>query len=116
MKRRHTYDELGFADDFLFCKILDFLNGEDPSSDFTRRIEQEVQDSKLRFDWRSEFMLLAEKYDYYKEAGLAEGREEGRAAIILGAYCNGKTAEEISEFNNIPLNEVLAVIASKATE
>ena len=51
-----------------------------------------------------------------REKGLAEGRIEGRAEgreeIIVGAYKNGNSPEQIAVFIGVPLYEVQQIIDS----
>ena len=43
------------------------------------------------------------------EEGKAEGREEEREKLIMNCLKKGYTSEAISDFNDIPLEEVKAV-------
>jgi DNA-binding CsgD family transcriptional regulator len=40
---------------------------------------------------------------------LEEGRKEGRRSVILAMIRNGRTPEQIAEFCNLSLNEVLDI-------
>ena len=44
--------------------------------------------------------------------GRTEGRAEGREEIIIGAYKNGNSAEQIAVFNGLPLSEVQQIVDS----
>lgn len=46
------------------------------------------------------------------EKGIVQGHSQGISQIVLGAYSKGRTAQEISEFNNIPLSKVEEIISS----
>ena len=43
------------------------------------------------------------------ERGLEQGLEQGKAEIIESALRNGRTPEEVAEFNDVPLDYVLEV-------
>ena len=46
----------------------------------------------------------------YANEARAEGSQQERQKLVLNAFHKGKTAEEISDFTDIPLNEVQEII------
>ena len=57
-------------------------------------------------------MLTTFDEKVYAEGLREEGREEGREEIIIGAYKNGNSAEQIAMFTGVPLSEVQRIIDS----
>ena len=72
--------------------------------------EKEVVDIMLAlFDeqeiYETHFKNVGKRFE---EKGLSQGRAE----IVMSAFRNGKTPEQIAMFNDIPLNEVQQIINS----
>ena len=112
--------------------FLDYVGGEAPHSELTRRVDEAIRRARSQREWRKEYMLLSEIRDEGREEGRAEGREEGRAEglaegreegltegreieredLIRRIAGNGKSAEEIAEMTGLPLDTVLQMIGS----
>ena len=71
-------------------------------------IEEAIQNSKdAKAVWIE--AALEEGKRIGEERGRKIGEEHGRTEIILNSLRNNRTAEEVAEFLNIPLEEVKAV-------
>jgi predicted transposase/invertase (TIGR01784 family) len=62
----------------------------------------------VHLDYTFDTQIMLEKEDSRQE-GLEEGRKEGRRSVILAMIRNGRTPEQIAEFCNLSLNEVLDI-------
>ena len=69
--------------------LLNYLCGEEPTSDLTREIEDKVIEAKSNKRWEREYVLFEEKLREAREAGLAEGRIEGREAGLAEGRIEG---------------------------
>jgi len=96
--------------------FLDYVGGEAPNSELTRRVDEAIRRARSQREWRKEYMLLSEIRDEGREEGraegLAEGREIEREDLIRRIAGNGKSAEEIAEMTGLPLDTVLRMISS----
>ena len=90
--------------------FLDYVGGEAPNSGFTRRVDEAIQRARSQREWRKEYMLLSE----IRDEGREEGRAEERADLIRRIAANGKSAEEIAEMTELPLDIVLRAVNSEA--
>ena len=71
-----AFDELQIKDDFMFsvimrnpkfCKpflerVLDFIDGKEPEDDFTRELDEAVQEVRKNEKWRLDYMTLQMNY------------------------------------------------------
>lgn len=89
--------------------FLKFLKDGNPRGKLDHQIADSVTKAVLHEEWRLEYMTLQqrdrEKFD--------EGRAEGRTSLLAAMYANGKTPEEISDFCNLPLEEVERAVMEK---
>ncbi len=58
--------------------LLNYMNGANAETDFTRRIDRAVQDAQDEALWRKEYMMLSMIFQEKIEEGLEKGRKEGR--------------------------------------
>lgn len=122
------YEELTFADDFMFCKILqenedlckeltelvsedmkhfiDFFAGKSAQGHLPSRINGKVQEAIQQRLWRKEYMTLKEmmkdEYEQGREVGIKQGIEQSIEQMLA----RGKTPEEIAEFCGYSLDQV----------
>ena len=61
-------------------------------------------------------MLTTFDEEVYLKGIREEGREEGREEIIIKAYNNGNSPEQIAMFTGIPLSEVQQIIDSHKSQ
>ena len=59
--------------------FLQYVAGEKPTTEITKKLDQLVLDAREHKEWRLEYMTLLERDEKMREEGRAEGREEGRA-------------------------------------
>ena len=59
--------------------FLQYVAGEKPTTEITKKLDQLVLDAREHKEWRLEYMTLLERDERMREEGRAEGREEGRA-------------------------------------
>lgn len=97
-------------------KLLDYINTGIPGDEFTEELEKEIQKIRCNAKWRKDYMTLEEKYEEKLAEGLAEGFAEGFKQPILNSFKKGKTAEEILDFNDIPLEKVKEIIENFKNE
>lgn len=65
-----------------------------------------------RYEYRAREKALKDHVSFTNAArreGLRQGLEQGKAEIIESALRNGRTPEEVAEFNDVPLDYVLEV-------
>ncbi len=74
-------------------EFLDYITKKEVKGDFSRRLEQEVTDSRRKERWRFDYMTLFEKYEEKKE----EGREEHLIRQICRKLRKGKDAAQIAD-------------------
>ena len=60
------------------ASFLKYTVGNQAETDFTRRLEEKVQEARLHEKWRIEYMTLLERDEKMREEGRIEGRIEGR--------------------------------------
>lgn len=79
--------------------------------DVLRKHRAEVEDMFLTTFNKKEYERAVR--NEARRIGLAEGRAEGRARIVLTAYEKGNTPEAISDFTGISLVEVQEILSKK---
>ena len=73
--------------------FLRYLQGMEPSSDFTQRLNNEVKKAREHKEWRGEYMTLWEKFEDAKEEGRKEGRILGTIETLREEGHDEKTIE-----------------------
>jgi hypothetical protein len=63
--------------------FLDYLQGKGTKSDFTRRIDDEVNKARTHEEWKVEYMSLFLRDQEMREEGEEKGREETRRTTVL---------------------------------
>ena len=58
--------------------FLSYLTDRKPGSDFTKRLEEKVVESRSHEKWRLEYMTLLERDERMREEGREQGRQEER--------------------------------------
>ena len=83
--------------------LLEYFDGSEPESEFTRRIDRKVIAARKNERWRREYMSLQMEMNLKYREGLKAGEEKGRA---LG-QSEGKieTQKNINRLNKILLSE-----------
>ena len=99
--------------------FLDYLQHKMPASNFTRKLETEVEKAIEHKEWRNEYMTFMMKLNEEREEGRAEGRAEERLSILTNFSQNGgseddmrrmlgATDDEIQQVRNMRENAVTA--------
>ena len=58
--------------------FLQYVAGEKPTTEITKKLDQLVLDAREHKEWRLEYMTLLERDERMREEGRTEGRAEGR--------------------------------------
>ena len=58
-------------------RLLDYIDGQEASDEFTRKLETEVKNVKNNEKWRVQYMTLEMRYRELLEQGIDIGRTEG---------------------------------------
>lgn len=82
------------------ANFLDSLKTTEPTDDFTDRLNSSVKKLRNDFDWRENYMTLEMKLKEQYNAGIKQGREEGKAEAIMDLIqqklANGKSVSQIA--------------------
>ncbi len=90
-------------------RFLDYVDGHAASDDLLRDIESAVDEAKHCEAWREEYSMLSmDHYTYWKE-GVAEGRTEGKAEVVIQMLRKQLSLEMIAEVTNFTVEEVTAI-------
>ncbi len=84
--------------------FLSYLKDHVSSSDFTKRLETQVDNARKHNRWRMEYMTLYEHEQIAREEGRKEGLNEGLRSGINGAV-------KIALSSGMPAEEVISKIA-----
>jgi len=100
-------------------KLLDFIDGQKPTDDFTQELSEAVEDARHNKKWRLEYMKLELNYrDKYKEGekagkeiGEKIGKEIGKTSEKIGSAkrmlkLNKYSIEEISDITELSIAEI----------
>lgn len=74
--------------------FLDYLLGEGTKSDFTRRIEEEVNKARVHEEWRVEYMSLFLRDQEMRE----EGYEEKQRSVVMNMLKENEPIEKICRY------------------
>ena len=85
--------------------FLDYVAVRPSDDEYVKKLDSAVRKARQNKEWRREFMTLYMRDLEKKE----EGREEERRLQIEKLLRKGKTAEEIIEFNDYPIELVKSV-------
>lgn len=75
--------------------FLDYLQGKGTNSDFTRRINDEVNKARKHEEWKVEYMSLFLRDQEKIEEGEEKGREEKMRAMIINMLRGNEPIEKI---------------------
>ncbi len=93
--------------------FLDYLQGKGTKSDFTRRIDDEVNKARTHEEWKVEYMSLFLRDQEMREEGEEKGREETRRTMILNMLKENDPIDKIcriAECDEAYVNEILSEI------
>ncbi len=83
-------------------KLYNYVEGGQPDSELTQKIEQAVDKGRKNAIWRTQYMKEWVIIQDAKEEGIEEGIELGIENGIKDMLRRGKTVEEIVDFCNYP--------------
>ncbi|MBD5097257.1 MAG: Rpn family recombination-promoting nuclease/putative transposase [Lachnospiraceae bacterium] len=96
-------------------RLLDYIDGQEASDEFTRELETEVRTIRYNEKWRLEYMTLEMRYrelseDAFEqgmEQGLERGMEQEKEQTALRMLEAGKLSiEEISIYSSLTIEQV----------
>ena len=73
--------------------MLKYINDGTASDEATKTLEAEVNEARLKEEWKEEYMLTYTIYDELRAEGRAEGRKEGLAEGLASMQ------KEVDELN-----------------
>ena len=93
-------------------RLLDYIDGQEASDEFTNALETAVRSVKNSENWRMEYMTLEMRYrellEQGLEQGLQQGIEQGIAQTAINMLKAGKLpVEEISSYTGLTIEQVL---------
>lgn len=85
-------------------KLLNYIDGEAPSDEFTEELEQAVKKVRDNEKWRLDYMTLQMNYQEKYEQGIEQGNKQAALRMIEA----GKLSyEEIAMYSGLTLEQVL---------
>lgn len=95
-------------------KLLNYIDGEAPSDEFTEELEQAVKKVRDNEKWRLDYMTLQmnyqEKYEQGIEQGIEQGREQSNRQSALRMIKAGKLSnDEIALYSGLTTEQVEAL-------
>ena len=95
-------------------RLLEYIDGQKATDDFTRELEEAVQSVRRNEEWRLDYMTLEQEYrERYNEGvldGETKGKIEGKIEIL---YFDMKMAvPEIAEKLSISEDQVQQIVES----
>ena len=89
-------------------RLLDYIDGQKASDEFTNELETAVNDVKDSPKWRIDYMTLEMRYKELLEQGREEGIEQGLEQTAVRMLKAGKlSVEEISLYSGLAVEQVL---------
>ena len=90
--------------------FLKYLASGTVNSDFTKRLDTQVESAKMKEQWRLEYMTL-----YMRDRDIFEdGKTEGKTEAVLSMYKKGRiTAKEAADELNISVEEFNELLAQE---
>ena len=70
--------------------VLNYMNGQAPTSDYTKKLDKKVSEVKSNDKFRREFMTLQMRYNEEREIGKEIGKEIGEYKNKISAVRSGK--------------------------
>ena len=77
--------------------LLDYIAGNAPESDFTKRVDDQVKRYRENKERRAVYMTLLERDEMMREEGREEGRAEGLREGLKKAEAEAKRADAAEE-------------------
>ncbi len=95
--------------------FIEYLNTGKVTDDFTKRLEESVNEIRNSRKEQERYMTLQYEMDRYvddrKDEWKAEGKAEGKKDLILSMFQNGIAMEQISKIANISIERVKEILS-----
>lgn len=89
-------------------RLLNYIDGQEASDEFTRELETAVRYVKKNEKWRVNYMTLEMRYKELREQGFEEGLEQEKIQTALRMLHTGKLSfEEIALYTGLTIETVL---------
>ena len=85
-------------------KLLDFIDGKEPEDDFTRELDEAVQEIRKNEKWRLDYMTLQMHYQEKYEQGLEQGKVDSARRMIEGGDL---PLEKVAMYAGLTLEQVI---------
>jgi predicted transposase/invertase (TIGR01784 family) len=103
--------------------LLDFIDGQEPKDDFTRKLDEEVANVRGNKKWRLDYMTLQMKFDEKFEEGLEQGvtqgieqgRQKENRQIIQNMLRDNLSLEIISKYTGQSLDYIRQIQEEQGT-
>ena len=94
--------------------FLKYLASGTVNSDFTKRLDTQVESAKMKEQWRLEYMTLYMRDRDIFEDGKAEGLLRGKSEAVISMYKKSRiTVEEAADELNISVEEFNELLAQE---
>ena len=91
-------------------RLLDYIDGQEASDEFTKKLEIEVRTVRNNEKWRIDYMTLEMRYRELFEQALEQGVEQEKMETALRMLQAGKLSiEEISIYSGLTVEQVLTL-------
>ena len=91
-------------------KLLNYIDGEAPSDEFTEELEQAVKKVRDNEKWRLDYMTLQMNYQEKYEQGIEQGGEQSNRQSALRMIKDGKLSnDEIALYSGLTTEQVEAL-------
>lgn len=89
-------------------RLLDFIDGKAPEDDFTRELDEAVQEVRRNEKWRLDYMTLQMNYQEKYEQGIEQGIEQEKIDSAVRMIEDGDLpVEKIAMYSGLTLDQVL---------
>ncbi len=89
-------------------RLLDFIDGKEPTDDFTRELDKAVQSVRENERWRLDYMTLQMHYQEKYEQGYNEGDRKRAVSVATKMLQDGEMPlEKIALYSGLTLEQVL---------
>ena len=87
-------------------EFLDYLANKIPSGEFSRKLDDAVEESKKEKKWRQSYMTLQEKYREKYQEGQDDGRESTIVLHVTKLLSKHKSVEEVADLLDLDVDRV----------
>ena len=87
-------------------EFLDYFANKIPSGEFSRKLDDAVEESKKEKKWRQSYMTLQEKYREKYQEGQDDGRESTIVLLVSKLLSKHKSVEEVADLLDLDIDRV----------